>query len=94
MRGTRQGPVAPNEGEDLTLQQVMEAMRALQEEKVASRVNQERIQADLVASQALSEEMHRSNEELRRDLQTRAGEREDADQGPVTPPREFPTPFS
>jgi len=29
MRGTRQGPVAPNGGEGLTLQQVMETMRAL-----------------------------------------------------------------
>jgi len=41
---------------------------------VASRANQERIQADLVASQATSEELRRSNEELRKDLQTRAGE--------------------
>ena len=94
MRSTRKGPVAPNGGEGLTLQQVMEAMRALQEEMAASRANQERIQADLVVSQATSEELHRSNEELRRDLQTRAGEREGADQEPVTPPREFPTPFS
>jgi len=42
----------------------MEAMRALQEEMAASRANQERIQADLVASQATSEELRRSNEEL------------------------------
>jgi len=89
-----QGPVAPNGGEGLTLQQVMEAMRALQEEMAASRANQERIQAYLVASQATSEDLRYSNEELRRDLQTRAGEREGADQEPVTPPREFPTPFS
>jgi len=34
------------------------------------------------------------NEELRRNLQTHMVEREDADQGPGTPPREFPTPFS
>jgi len=90
MRSTRQGPVAPNGGEGLTLQQVMETMRALQEEMVASRANQERIQADLVASQATSEELCRSNEEL----QTLTGEREGADQEPVTPPREFPTQFS
>ena len=57
MRSTRQGPVAPNGGEGLTLQQVMETMRALQEEMVVSRANQERIQADLVASQATSEEL-------------------------------------
>jgi len=33
------------------------------------------------------------NEELRRNLQTHTAEREGADQGPLTPPREFPTPF-
>jgi len=60
----------------------------------ASRANQERIQADLVASQATSEELRRSNEELRRDLQTHTGEREGTDQELVTPPREFPTLFS
>jgi len=49
MRSTRQGPVAPNGGEGLTLQQVIETMRALQEEMAVSRANQERIQADLVA---------------------------------------------
>jgi len=86
MRSTRQGPAAPNGGEGLTLQQVMEMMRALQKEVVVSRANQERIQADLVASQAM-------NEELRRNLQTHTAEREGADQEPVTPLREFPTPF-
>ena len=65
----------------------MEMMRAFQEEMVVSRANQERIQADLVASQAM-------NEELQRNLQTHTTEREAADQGPVTPPREFSTPFS
>ena len=69
-------------------------MRALQEEVVVSRANQERIQADLVVSQATSEELRRSNEELRRDLQTHTTKREGADQEPETPPREFPTPFS
>jgi len=91
MRSTRQGPVASNGGEGLTLQQVMETMQALQEEMVASRANQERIQADLVASRATSEDLRRSNEELRRDLQNRANEE---DQEPATPPREFPMPFS
>jgi len=94
MRSTRQGPVAPNGGEGLTLQQVIETMRALQEEMVASRANQERIQADLVASRATSEELRRSNEELRRDLQNRADEAEEEDQEPATLPREFPMPFS
>ena len=79
MRSTRQGPVAPDGGEGLTLQQVMETMRALQEEMAASRANQERIQADMVASRATSEELRRLNEELRRDLQNRVGEREEED---------------
>ena len=72
----------------------MEMMQALQEEVVASRANQERIQADLVASRATNRELRRSNEELRRDLQNQAGEREEEDQEPATPPREFPMPFS
>ena len=69
-------------------------MRALQEEMAASRAYQERIQADLVGSRATSEELRRSNEELRRDLQNRAGEREEEDQEPATSPREFLTSFS
>jgi len=50
----------PNGGEALTLQQVMEMMRALQEEVATSRTNQERIQADLVVSQAMNEELRRN----------------------------------
>ena len=48
----------------------------------------------MVASQATSEELRRLNEELHRDLQTHTTEREGADQKPMTPPREFLTPFS
>ena len=59
-----------------------------------SRANQEHIQVDLVASRATSEELRRSNEELHRDLQNRTCEREEEDQEPAPPPREFPTPFS
>jgi len=94
MRNTRQGSIAPNGDESLTLQQVMEKMQALQEEVAVSRANQERIQADLAASRATNEELRRSNEELRRDLQNQAGERKEEDQEPVTPPREFPMSFS
>jgi len=68
-------------------------MRALQE-IAASRANQERIQADLVASRETNEELRRSNEELRRDLQNPTDEHEEEDQEPTTPPKEFPTPFS
>jgi len=94
MRNTRQGPVAPNRGESLTLQQVIEMMQALQEEVAASRANQERIQADLAASWATNEELRLSNEELRRDLQNQAGGRKEGDREPAMPPREFRMPFS
>jgi len=43
MRNTRQGSVAPNGSESLTLQQIMETMQALQETMAASRADQERI---------------------------------------------------
>jgi len=94
MRNTRQGFVAPNEGESLTLQQIMETMQALQEEVVASRANQERIQIDLAASLARNEELQKTIEELLRGLRNQAGECEVEDQGHTTPPRDFPMPFS
>jgi len=72
----------------------MEMMQALQEEVVASRADQERIQIDLAASLLRNEELHRANKELRRDLRNQAGEREVEDQKLMTPPREFPMPFS
>jgi len=46
----------------------METMQAFQETVVASRVDQERIQIDLVASLARNEELQIANEELRRGL--------------------------
>ena len=51
-------------------------MRALQEMVATSRADQERIQVNLVASQARNEELRRTNKELRRNLQTRVGKRE------------------
>ena len=45
-------------------------------------------------SRTTNEELRQLNEELHRDLQTQAGEREKEDQEPTTPPREFPMPFS
>jgi len=94
MKNTRQGSVAPNGSEKLTLQQIMEMMQALQEAVEASRAYQEHIQIDMVASQARYEELHRTNEELRRDLRNLAWEREVEEQEPATPPRDFPMPFS
>jgi len=49
---------------------------------------------DLAASQARNEELHRTNEELRCDLRNQAGDRETEERKCVTPPREFPIPFS
>jgi len=57
MRNTRQGSVAPNGGESITMQQIMEMMRAFQETVAVSRLDQERIQIDLAASQARNEEL-------------------------------------
>jgi len=94
MRNTRQGSVAPNGGESLTLQQIMETICAFQETVATSRLAQERIQIDLAASQARNEELHRTNEELRKNLQNQAREREVEEQEPATPPRVFPMPYS
>ena len=94
MRNTRQGFVALNGGESLTLQQIMETMQALQETVAASRAHQEHIHIDLAASLARNEELQRTNEELRRGLRNQEGEREVEDQEPTTPPRDFPMPFS
>ena len=79
---------------NLTLQQVMEMMQNLQESMAASRALQERIQMDLAASQSRNEELHCANEELRRELRSQVENRETKERECVTPPREFPMPFS
>jgi len=56
--------------------------------------DQERIQIDLAASRARNEELHRTNEGLWRDLRNQARDRETEEQECVTPPKEFPMPFS
>jgi len=78
----------------MTLQQVMEMMQGLQEAMPALKAEQERIQVDLVASQARNEELCRGNEELRRGLRNHPGSREIEDRECFTPPREFSMPFS
>ena len=50
--------------------QVLEMMRALQDNVAASRAEQEKMQAELAASQSRNDELNRVNEELRRALQT------------------------
>ena len=52
--------------EEMTMQQLMGMMQGLQEAMAACKVEQERMQADLAASQARNDELHRTNEELRR----------------------------
>jgi len=78
----------------MTMQQVMDMMQGLQEAMAASKVEQERIQADLAASQARNEELCRTNEEFRRGLRNNSGLRDADERECFTPPREFSTPFS
>ncbi|XP_068498326.1 uncharacterized protein [Phaseolus vulgaris] len=75
--------------------QVLEMMRTLQDNVAASRMEQERMQADLAASQSRNEELDRVSEELRKALQAhkeRAAEERVASLS--SPPRTFPMPFS
>jgi len=93
MRNTRQGSVAPNGGKNITMQQIMETMHALQETVAASIMDQECIQIDLAVSQARKEELCRTNEELCRNLK-QVWERVVDEGAPPTPSRAFPMPFS
>jgi len=52
MRSTSQGSVVAEGGKNVTLQQMMETIRAFQEAVAASRVDQDRFQVDIAASQA------------------------------------------
>jgi len=76
------------------MQQVIDMMQGLQEEMAESRAEQEHMQADLAASHARNEELHRMNEELRRGLGNNQGQRDLDEAERLTPPREFSTPFS
>jgi len=78
----------------MTMQQVMEIMQGLQKAMAISKVEQERMQADLATSQARNEELCRTNEELRRGLRNSLGLRDADDRECFTPLREFSTPFS
>ena len=94
MRATTRQGTARAASEEMSMQQVMEMMRGLQYEMAESRMEQERIQADLADSCARNEELHRVNEELRRGLNNNQGQREQDETERLTPPREFSTPFS
>ena len=69
-------------------------MQGLQEAMAASKVEQERMQADLAAFQARNEELCRANEELRRGLVNNSVLRDADEREYFTPLREFSTPFS
>jgi len=90
-RSTRQGSAAPAGGDNVTMQQLMETIRALQDAVAASRVDQDRFQFDLATSQANNEELHRTNEELSRNLQNVCTVDERA---PPLPVRAHPMSFS
>ena len=95
MRTTRSSSVAPSTDENaMSMTQVMDMMRTLQENVAASRSEQERMHEALVASQARNEELNRINEELRKAIQEQ-GERGTGDRPtPPSPLRSFPMPFS
>jgi len=59
-----------------------------------SKAEQERMHADLAASQERNEELCRANEDLRRGLRNNSRLRDADDRECFTPPREFSTPFS
>ena len=72
----------------MTMQQVMGMMQGLQEAMTVSKAEQERMQADLAASHARNDELHRANEELCR------GWRDVYEPEVPSPPRELTTPLS
>ena len=96
MPRNRQPSPAPSADEGaVTMAQVLEMVRTLQDNAAASKVEQERMQAELAASQSRNDELNRVNEELRRTLQA---QREHVVDERVSrqpsPPRAFPMPFS
>ena len=71
--------------------QVLEMMRALQDDVAASRMDQERMQADLTASQGRNDELDHVNEELRKTLQAqKEWVAEERVTPPPSPPQDFP----
>jgi len=108
MRNTRQGASSLEEGDSVSMQQLMKTIRALQQAVAASKANQNRIlaevqakqvasqnrfQDDLAALRANNEELCKANEELRRDLQC-MGERTTDERTLPILVRARPMPFS
>jgi len=96
MRKTRQASPAPSAEEGaVTMAQVLEMMRTLQDNVAASRVEQERMQSDMAASQSRNDELDIVNEELRKALQAQKERAtEERVMPPSSPPKAFPMPFS
>ena len=86
MATTRQG-TARAASEEMSMQQVLKIMRGLQDDMAESKIEQERMQADLEASHVRNEELHCVNEELRRGLRNNQGQREHDEMENLTPPR-------
>ena len=75
MATTRRGTTRAAPAE-LSMQQDVEIMRGLQDDMAESKLEQERMQADLEASHVRNAELHRINEELRWGLRNNRGQRE------------------
>ena len=73
----------------MSMQQVLEIMRGLQDDMAKSKIEQERMQEDLDASHVRNDELRRVNEELRRGLRNNQRQRENEEMEHLTPPREF-----
>ena len=74
MRNTRSSLVVPPVEESaVTMAEMMEMMRTLQENVEVSRAEQAKKHEDLVASQARNEELSKVNEELRQSLHEQRG---------------------
>jgi len=94
MRITGPSPVVPTVEESVvTMAQMMEMMRTLQENVEASRVEQAKMHEDLVA-QARNEELSKVNEELRQALHEQRGRTTNEEVAPSSPPHVFPMPFA
>jgi len=77
----------------MTMAQMMEIMRALQENMEASRIEQAKMHEDLVTSQARNEELSKVTEELRQALHEQRGRTTVEEVVPSSPPCVFPMSF-
>jgi len=78
----------------MTMQQLMGMMQGLQEAMAASKVEQERMQAELTTSQTKNEKVHRANKELHRGGHHNLGHHDISEPEQFIPPKGFSTLFS